>query len=218
MTDAQSDQQDTKNQAHPQEAPEIQLATIEDVRRNNIRKMLNASERGHMTRMAKSLGYKNASFFSQMVGATPTREVSDVTARRIEYVYNLPHLSLDDAHFQPPKLAPQVVSRADFVRMIQAQRADKNQSPDARPDLIKRLYPELVPVNPPPQKQEGLSRPESLALATESVRLVGDLCKAEGVVPDPEKFANLVTIVLADAWEHGKPRPTHIEMLVKLMR
>jgi hypothetical protein len=207
-----------------------------EVRRANVRKLFDDKERGSMSRMSRALGYKNPAFVSQMIGSNPTREVTSVTARRIEYVYELPMGALDDPNFIPPDTKLRSVSRAEFDAMLKsAEAAAFSATPNQ--NQIKQMYPDLIPKtgvglplppahlkNEPVNSKVNLDsvrkevQTESLKLATDAVRAVGQLLEQEGVAPNAQKFADLVSIVLTDAFERGECRTEHIQMLVRLMR
>jgi hypothetical protein len=182
-----------------------------------------------MSRMSRALGYKNPAFLSQMVGANPTREITPITARRIEYAYNLDVGALDDPNFQAPETTIRTVTREEFKEKLKSGKVD--------PELIKRLYPDLVQANPTqldagvaggPHRQsilqmnlEAARREWQLStreLVSESVKAVGELLDKEGVTASGSKFAALVSMVLDDAFERETVRTEHIQNLVRLMK
>lgn len=69
--------------------------TTFEIRRHNLR--LLALEIGHQE-LAHQLGYASTSFLSQMIGPHHTRRVSEITARKVEQVLDLPPLWLDQVH------------------------------------------------------------------------------------------------------------------------
>lgn len=67
-----------------------------ELRRRNLQSLV--KERGGTTAVARSLGYANGSFLSQMIGPNPSREVSEKTARSIESALTVPSGWLDEQH------------------------------------------------------------------------------------------------------------------------
>jgi hypothetical protein len=63
-------------------------------RRRNIRIFLGTSGHTQLS-VSNAMGYSNSSFLGQMVGAYPTRPITEKTARRLENAFDLERLSLD---------------------------------------------------------------------------------------------------------------------------
>lgn len=77
--------------AHPPSTRDT-LLTGSDRRRANLRRLMD--QRG-TNQLARTLGYSNASFLSQMAGPNPIRGVTEKTARRYEMKLGLPQGALD---------------------------------------------------------------------------------------------------------------------------
>jgi hypothetical protein len=67
--------------------------TVHDFRRKNLRDYIDNN--GGPTTVAKQLGYSSASFIVQMTGPTPTRVISEQSARQYEQALSLPSMALD---------------------------------------------------------------------------------------------------------------------------
>lgn len=78
-------------------------------RRDNLRAV--AAERGGVTGLAKTLGYKGPSYLSQMIGPQHNRDISESTAREIEHALGLPVRFLDES--QGLDRRPSVVALAE---------------------------------------------------------------------------------------------------------
>ena len=63
-------------------------------RRHNIRKLI-AQSGLNQKQLSEKIGYSNSTFLGQMIGVAPIRNISEKTARKIEEVCNIEHLSLD---------------------------------------------------------------------------------------------------------------------------
>lgn len=66
-----------------------------------------AEQRGGVSAVSRELGYKNPSFISQMIGPSPTREMTEKTARSFESKLGLPRGCLDQG--------PEAVSEPVFT-------------------------------------------------------------------------------------------------------
>lgn len=66
-----------------------------EVRMRNLRAVVTTM--GGVSKVAKSLGYVNPSFISQMIGPSPTRAITEKTARKFERDLGLTKGALDDA-------------------------------------------------------------------------------------------------------------------------
>lgn len=103
---------------------------INQLRRENLRRVID--QRGGATKVSQQLGYRSASFLSQLVGPKPTREVTEKSARRFESDLGLEQGSLDrpaDAPQAAPATqgAPFNVSMvAETLRMLGAVLAAEN--------------------------------------------------------------------------------------------
>lgn len=102
------------------------MSKVSDIRRANIRQLI--AERGGLTSLSNSMGYKNPSFLSQMTGPRPSREITEKTARRIEEKLSLAPGTLDRprAAYAPiqatPVASPEheaaVAMVADVIRFV----------------------------------------------------------------------------------------------------
>jgi hypothetical protein len=66
---------------------------ITDVRRANLRILI--GQAGGVSRLSRLMGYANPSFLSQMAGPSPSREITEKSARKIEEALKLPSGFLD---------------------------------------------------------------------------------------------------------------------------
>jgi hypothetical protein len=109
------------------------VSKVSDIRRANIRQLI--AERGGLTSLSNSMGYKNPSFLSQMTGPRPSREITEKTARRIEEKLSLAPGTLDrqKSAYAPiqatPAASPEheaaVAMVADVIRFVGKVCADE---------------------------------------------------------------------------------------------
>lgn len=59
---------------------------------------------------------------------------------------------------------------------------------------------------------------EIAALAADVIRLVGRACADEAVSLGPDKFSDVVALVLADSFERGKPQPERVKQMLRLLK
>lgn len=98
---------------------------VTEIRREKLRALIEKHGAGNL---ATKLGYRQPSFLSQMAGPTPTRDVTEKTARKFERDLDLPNGYLDqpeDGTGAPaPRAASADVQRADIdlvadvIRMV----------------------------------------------------------------------------------------------------
>lgn len=67
--------------------------TIQETRLQNGRKAI--ADFGGVGKVARKMGYQNASYLVQIFGPNPTRQPSEKTCRKIEETLGLPHGSFD---------------------------------------------------------------------------------------------------------------------------
>ena len=96
---------------------------IHEIRRENMRDVVDKHPDGGTTAVAKRLGYRNASFLSQQIGPNPTREITEKSARRYEEELGLPKGFLDVDRNTPavdttPVLGITADLVADVVRLV----------------------------------------------------------------------------------------------------
>lgn len=91
----------------------------QETRRANLRAL--AEQWGGVGKLAKKLGYANASFVVQMCGPSPMRDVTERTARRVEVTLELPKLWLDSTHAPGPATGPAV--DADVIALLHSAAA-----------------------------------------------------------------------------------------------
>lgn len=139
-------------------AAPLVLSKIATVRRDNLRTLCEVN--GSAAALSKKLGYRSASFMSQMIGPNPTREVTEKSAREFEARLALPAGSMDiegwdgrspAAQQVPPAgstspatpppadgAAPNYGVVADVIRVIGAVSASEGVSvpPVKFPDLV----------------------------------------------------------------------------------
>lgn len=93
--------------------------------------------------LARKLGYKNSSFLVQMCGPSPTREVTEHTARRIEQALALPTGWLDD-HSDNKAAVPHVdMSQVATIIRVLVQTAEDEGiklTPAKLGDLVALVY------------------------------------------------------------------------------
>lgn len=105
------------------------LPTGSETRRANLRLLMD--QRG-ANQLARTLGYSNASFLSQMAGPNPIRGVTEKTARRFEATLGLPQGALDapmglepapalpanGESFASPSQGASIDLTADVIRLV----------------------------------------------------------------------------------------------------
>lgn len=125
---------------------------INEVRREQLKKLF--VQHGGSKKLSELLGYSNASFLVQMAGPSPTRDVTEKTARKIEQTLGLPEKwldSLEDASDQSSRsvidvaemLATALEKQGTHVQLPVLIRAAKFVSANAKAgsedDFIKEL-------------------------------------------------------------------------------
>ena len=103
------------------------MTTINEIRLANLRALM---EEHGATNLAVELGYSQPSFLSQMAGPTPSREITEKTARKFEK-----SLGLETGYFDRPlppdhedsvigsgsvEIAPKIGHVVDLVRLLGA--------------------------------------------------------------------------------------------------
>jgi hypothetical protein len=86
------------------------MSDLSEIRRANVRAII--EQRGGLTKLSRTMGYKNPSFLSQMTGPEPTREITEKSARKIEAALKLVPGSLDT----PLTNVPRPTLRPDLLR------------------------------------------------------------------------------------------------------
>jgi hypothetical protein len=114
----------------------MEILPIHEVRRARLRQLLH--EHGGPAALARRIGLFQASYLTQLAGPTPTRTISEHTARRIEQALLLPEAWLDSppaedevlpAQASPPTfrptdgLAPPPLHEPALLRVLQALHA-----------------------------------------------------------------------------------------------
>lgn len=153
----------------------------------NLRRVIEGM--GGVTKAARTLGYVNPSFISQMIGPKPSRVITEKTARKFEREIGLPvgHLDLE--------VMP------DFVAQPSQMTADNYSLPADG------------------AQSDEMTKTELLALVDKVIEIVGKACEDEGVQVGPSKFSTLLSMGLDDAVEHsGTPRQDKIRSLVRLVK
>jgi hypothetical protein len=106
------------------------MRDLNEIRRDNLRAIM--KKRGGSTKVAAQLGYKTGSFFSQMLGPTPTRDITEKSARRYEAALGLPSGTLDKEHLpEAPAAAPpstDVALISDVIRLLGSVLADEKMN------------------------------------------------------------------------------------------
>lgn len=163
--------------------------SITDLRRDNLRSLIRERYHNSPSALATDCGYTNGSFIVQMAGPSPTRVVTEKTARKIEQSLKLPEGWLDQDHSRE---AARAVHEAPAPYVVHAAASRSAPMPSA-----------------------GADSP----LVADVVRLVGEIAQAENVSLPPAKLADVVALAWTDTLEHnGQPREQHIRGLVKLLK
>lgn len=84
--------------------------------------------------LAKRLGYSSGSYLSQVAGPTPSRSISERTARSIETLLDLPDGYLDKEDSAPP--APLAVSDVVLEVMNAVEKMDRRPSASKIADIV----------------------------------------------------------------------------------
>jgi hypothetical protein len=148
---------------------------VSDVRRANIRLLIEAQGRGGLSKLSRALEMKNPSFLSQMVGPNPTRDVTEKLARRIEKATGLVEGALDK---------PNGATKPVTAQPQPTQAATSNTSVDLVANVI-RLVGEAY---------EAESAPLAPAKFSDLVALVLVESMERGRAPQPEKVRALVRL------------------------
>lgn len=106
------------------------MSNVSDIRRENIRVLLNAQGRGGVSKLSRAMNLKNPSFLSQMVGPNPTREVTEKVARKIEEVTGLPSGALDK---------PQGATKTVAAEAGTASAAPRNEPTSQSLDMVSSV-------------------------------------------------------------------------------
>lgn len=122
------------------------MATVSDLRLANLRKLIEQWD--GPTALATKLGYNNASFIVQMAGPSPTRPVSEKTARKFEEQLGLPEGWMDVATHQDTNVSQKVdVSLVtECIRLVgqTCQDLDIKLSPNKFADLVTIVYTDAL--------------------------------------------------------------------------
>lgn len=91
--------------------------------------------------------------------------------------------------------------------------------PDRALDAVP-ADPTPAPALPRGRPPSAPAQPVNVAVIADVIRLVGSVLQGEQVAtPGPERFADLVSLAVTDALEHGGvPREHHIRSVVRLMK
>lgn len=125
---------------------------LAEVRRNNLRQIV--AQWGGPSALSKRLGYANASYLVQMVGPTPTRDVTEKTATKIEQVLALLPGALSQGDMQAnttsiqSETPPVKISGGHIAVAISAvsqgcERLNKKLSTNKFADVVAFVYEEL---------------------------------------------------------------------------
>lgn len=128
------------------------MSDIATRRRDALRAVV--QQKGGVSKVSKLLGYSNPSFISQMVGPTPTREISEKTARKFEETLGLPLGILDGTEVEPAATEPAADSQADetaaliasVIRMVgkTLQSEGVSTTPEKLADVVALAYLDSV--------------------------------------------------------------------------
>lgn len=122
---------------HP--PPAALVLTVYAIRRENLRTL--SKQWGGPTSLAKKLGHSNGSYLAQLIGPTPTREVSEKVAREIEGKLGLPAAWLDQEHASVTQhIDDEALSQC--VRAVAATLRDASlrPNPDRYATIVSLVY------------------------------------------------------------------------------
>lgn len=102
------------------------MLTVYAVRRANLKEL--AKQWGGPTSLSRKLGHANGSYLAQLIGPTPTREVSEKVAREIETKLGLPGGWLDAEHENGVRVDDEMLG--ECVRAVAAALRDASLRPD----------------------------------------------------------------------------------------
>lgn len=95
---------------------------IAEIRRERLRQLI---EKHGVSNLATMLGYRQASYLSQMAGPNPSRNISEKTVRNFEAKLDLPSGALDEPVLREEEKTVEVVQQptdtalvADVIRMV----------------------------------------------------------------------------------------------------
>lgn len=136
------------------------------------------------------LGYRQASFLSQMLGAGWNRVVSEKSAREYELALNLPVGYLDKPLFPDsakPPVAPVNSAPAATETIADAEAAD-----------VQAL---------------------SLAIVEKTIRALNTILKTENTNVSTDQYGRLLRSAVVDAAEHGfAVRESHVKQMLELIK
>lgn len=134
------------------------LSKIATIRRDNLRTLCDIHGGG--AALARKLGYKTASFMSQMAGPRPTREVTEKSARAIEEALELARGTMDIEGWDPTAGAAPVAPAApvgaitpsntavitDVIRLIGQVSESENVTvpPLKLPDMVAMTFADAM--------------------------------------------------------------------------
>lgn len=161
------------------------MMQLHEIRRINGRKQIQLA--GGTTQVARSMGYANPAFLSQVFGPNPQRNPTEKLVRRLEAALGLPERTLDDPNTTTVSGSP------------------ANSSSGMTKELLAtNIAASIAPA-------------ETTLMVQDVIRLVGEIIASEKIDLSPIKALDLANLALTDALEHGgQPREQHIKTLVRL--
>ena len=119
-----------------------------EIRRKYLRALIEKYGTG---KLAKMLGYSQASFLTQMAGPNPSREVTEKTARRYEDLLGLPAGVMDQPIAEPaPATAPASAANTalvtDVIRLVGTicSAEELNLPPAKFADIVALAYADTM--------------------------------------------------------------------------
>lgn len=186
---------------------------IQKTRRERLRALVD--QRGGPASVARRLGKHSAAYISQMCGPAPTRPVSEATARHVETVFGLP-LGWLDAAGTDVVLPPDAGPGAQGLSSPETAAAIAKATPAVAPlhQSANRMGRDF-PSHP---STAGVPSSISHELVREVTRSVLRYCESANVRIPPDKLADVVTVVYADATRNGAVQYELVTALVNLAK
>lgn len=139
------------------------MKTIADIRRENAREVID--RHGGVSKVAKAMGYANASFLVQQAGPRPSRNVTETTARKIEEALGLPAGQLDieksaTGATGPAMDALSISNLADVIRLV-----GKTMKDEGLPHAEPQKFADVVAIAVTDALEHGgQARPEHIRM------------------------------------------------------
>lgn len=114
------------------------MKSVYDARRANLRRLI--VQWGGPTSLAIRLGHSNGSYIAQLAGPSPSRDVSEKTARAIEDKLGLPRLWMDSENHGITQLNDVLLGQC--LRAVHAAMEDLGRSltPESLSEVVTLVY------------------------------------------------------------------------------